>query len=252
MIVRERAKEYVMIDQHHHAEISGQLMRCWKKDLLKTQAALKSVLFAIYQHDCGWKLADKEPLWDDGKLSPYSFTNFPIPLKTLIYQYGIDEVAKEDPYSGLLCSEHYTRFMLHDETDEAKTFVQREKERQEQLIESLPRFDPALFEFHYGLLQLFDNLSLFMCLNEPGMNEHPFFRNGIPLSPALNQKRKMNVRWTNQKAIQIEDFPFEKAFTVTVKQKIVPKEDIFKKGLNESYKKAHLDRFSIQIIPDTK
>ncbi|WP_144463629.1 DUF3891 family protein [Siminovitchia fortis] len=248
MIVRERPDEFVMIEQHHHAEISGKLMCCLKEELLKGQAR-ESVTFAVYQHDCGWKLADKQPIWNDSELAPYSFTNFPTPLKTLIYQHGIDEVAKEDAYAALLCSEHYTRFLLHDESEEAKAFVKKEKARQEQLIETLPRFDPALFGFHYGLLQLFDNLSLFICLNEPGKNENPFFRNGIPLAPALGLNGKLNVRWINENTVQVEDFPLEKACTVTLKQKTVRKEDIIKKGLIKSCLEAPLEKFSITMTP---
>ncbi|RST77519.1 DUF3891 family protein [Siminovitchia acidinfaciens] len=171
MIVRERDKEFVMVEQHHHAQISGELMRCLKKDLMKGREALESVTFAVYQHDCGWIPADKHPFWNDKDFAPHSFINFPTPLKALIYKAGIDEVAKEDNYSALLCSEHYTRFMIHDKSEEAKAFVKSEKGRQEYLKKSLPDFDSDLFQFHFGLLQFFDNLSLFLCLNEPGKND---------------------------------------------------------------------------------
>lgn len=160
MIVRERNEDFVMIEQHYHAHVSGELMRSWRKDLFKGQYALESVTLAIYEHDCGWIPADKQPFWNDRERAPYTFTNFPAPLKMLIYQYGIDKVAKKDAYAALLCTEHYTRFLLYDESDDAGAFIKTEKERREKLIASLPEFDPDLFNFHYGLLQLCDNLSL--------------------------------------------------------------------------------------------
>lgn len=249
MIVRERTEEFIMIEQHHHAEISGHMIHFWRKNRLRGQEAMESIILSAYQHDCGWKPADKQPFWNDKQLAPFAFTSFPTPLKTLIYKHGIDEVANKDKYAALLCSEHYTRFMLPDESEEAKAFVKSEKARQKKLVESLPEFDADLFEHHYSLLQLSDNLSLFICLNEPGKNEHPFFRKGIPLSPTLNLGEKMNPQWVNENMIKIDDFPFEKPFAVTLKQKVIRKRDIAKKGLINSYKEASFQEISIKLIP---
>ncbi|MFD1707656.1 DUF3891 family protein [Siminovitchia sediminis] len=250
MIVREREKDFVMIEQHHHGDVSGKLLHYWKESLWRGDKQ-ESVFYAVHQHDCGWKSADKTPIWNDQQQAPYTFMDFPMPLKTLIYRYGIDEIARENLYAALLCSKHYTHFMEMENSEEAQDFVKKEEIRQRKWFNSLPDSDRNLFHFHFGLLKLFDNLSLFLCLNEPGKNEHPFYRNGIPLSPALHgfQQEKLDLHWMDENTLAVDEFPFEQAFTVSVEQKVVSKSDIAQKGLIESYMAAPIQEIYIQWIP---
>ncbi|MUK89351.1 DUF3891 family protein [Ornithinibacillus sp. L9] len=252
MIVRERKDDFIMIEQHNHAQISGDIMSNWQDSLYIGESLRKSVDYAIYMHDYGWKEFDKQPFWNDQTQTPYTFSDFPTYPKIVLYKHGINEVEKEDPYAALLCSEHYTRFLLNHTSVEAQTFIREEKTRQKAIWDHIKNIDNRLFNFHYGLLQLGDNLSLYLCLNEPCTikeNEHPFFSKGIPLASALIgfQQPTLDIKWKDQDTIQIHEFPFKHPFLVTIKQKTVSKEAIHQKGLIEAYEYTPFEEVSIKI-----
>jgi len=253
MIVREWKDDFVMIEQDNHAHISGDLMRAWKDSFFAGESFRESVEHAIFHHDYGWKTLDKQPFWNDEKQMPYTFIDFPNKPKTVFYKHGIDVVEKDDPYAALLCSYHYSRFLLNDASLEASDFIQTEEQRRKRIIHSLPSFDPRLFDFHYGLLQLCDNLSLYICLNEPGVTkdaEHPFYRDGISLSKSLHisQKDKLDIQWTDTETVAVSDCPFSTPLTVTVKQKRISKKAIEATGLNDSYQKAAYEDIYIRFV----
>lgn len=243
MIVRENGDHFIMIEQDDHAHISGEFIKNWHSDFFDGEEFRKSVIYAIYQHDIGWKAFDKQPFWNDAKQAPYTFIDYPTPAKTVLYTHGIDLVEQQDTYAALLCSEHYRRFLLHDDSNEAQAFVKQERARQQQIIASLPKFDQQLFDFHYGLLQLCDNVSLYLCLNEPDVtteNTHPFFRAGIPISPALHlfTNTKVQLSWEDENTVMIHDFPFIIHTVVQLQQRTLAMETIRAKGLMKAYESA--------------
>ncbi|MFC2947455.1 DUF3891 family protein [Virgibacillus sediminis] len=252
MIVREHDSEFVLVEQHHHAELSGEIMEKWKG--FRGKEWKESVLYAIQQHDLGWKEFDKQPFWNDAKHEPFTFTDFPIHPKIVLYTLGIDEVEKRDPYAALLCSEHYKRFLAAESGKEAERFVQQEEARQQRIIESLSNYNKRLFKFHYGLVQLGDNFSLYVCINDPGVkkqDEHPFFKQGIPLPFKLEgfSKDVIDIKWLDQQTVAIENFPFEEPLEVTVEQKRVQKKDIQDKGLIACYEEAETEKVHVRLVP---
>ncbi|MFC4559565.1 DUF3891 family protein [Virgibacillus kekensis] len=252
MIVREHSSGFIMIEQDHHAHLSGEMAMALRNEFFAGKKLRQSVEYAIHQHDYGWKMLDKQPFWNDKQQAPYTFTDFPVLPKMVFYKHGIDEVEKQDAYAGLLCSRHYTGFLLNDSSKEAKSFVKEEKNRQKQIFEDLEDIDRETYNFHYGLVQLFDNLSLFLCLNEPGAskdNEHPFFREGIPLSESLAVigKDKMDIWWEDVHTVFIGKPLFDTAINLNLRQKYVTKESIAAKGLIESYQVAKTEEKTIEI-----
>ncbi|MEC5425523.1 DUF3891 family protein [Virgibacillus sp. C22-A2] len=250
MIVREHDTEFVMIEQDNHAQVSGKFIANCQDSLFPGMKYKNSVDHAIFQHDCGWKPVDKQPFWNDQKKTPYSFIDFPTPSKVMLYTSGIDEVEKADSYAGLLCSEHYKRFLMSDMSEDAQLFVEQEKIRQHRIIDSLTEFDAVLFNFHYELLQFCDNLSLYICLNEPGEDTHPFFKSGIPMPSALDvfSQDKMKLTWEDDRTISLSEFPFHREIDVSFIQKTVTKQAIRNHGLIESYNKAPDEEISIRFI----
>ncbi|SHF71642.1 DUF3891 family protein [Ornithinibacillus halophilus] len=254
MIIRERDQEFVMIEQHNHGQVSGDIMSKWKESMFIEQSHRRSVEFAIYNHDLGWNEFDQQPFWDDKDQKPYSFSTFPTLPKIILYKHGIEEVEKEDPYAGLLCSEHYSRFLANNTSIPAQEFVRSEKERQQKLWKKLQPLDKRSFNFHYGLVQLGDNLSLYLCLNEPGINkenEHPFFKSGIPLNSALIgfQESTLQLRWKNSSTVEIHEFPFKSSFHVRWKEKVVKKQLIQDVGLLEAYATTPFETREVQFVP---
>lgn len=252
MIVRETNKAFIMIEQHEHARVAANIMTDLKPHLLKRDNFWNSVIYAIEQHDCGWKPFDKEPFWNDKKHAPYTFIDFPLLPKLTLYKQGIDKVEQVNPYAALLCSEHYARFVKHHKIDEVKYFLEQERKRHERIIKTFPHFNQTLFDLHYNLLQFGDNLSLYICLNEPGVSknqEHSFFREGIPI-PTLMQdmaEKRIQVEWKNERTIYLDMFPFIRPIPVTFQQKVVSKEDITTHGLLESYSSTAFEKVKIQL-----
>ena len=250
MIVREHDNSFIMIEQDNHAYVSGEIMKHWKASLFKGKNFKRSVDYAIYTHDIGWAPFDKQPFWNDKDKAPYTFVTFPPLPKITLYKNGIDKAEQHNSYAGLLCSEHYKRFLVNNTSEEAQDFIQQEELRQQKIIDSTPGFQKEWFDFHYALVQLGDNISLYICLNDPGTakkDEHNFFKKGIPLAKALDLSEKMHLLWENDNTINIDPFPFDKPITFHLKQKEISKKDIAQYGLMEVYKNTPYDTLKMKL-----
>lgn len=254
MIVREHDDEYIMIEQDNHARLSGEMASAWKNSLFAGPTLRDSVEYAISNHDLGWKPFDKEPFWNDYKNMPYTFIDFPVPAKAVLYKQGVEEVAAEDSYAALLCSRHYARFLQNQKLPEAVKFVHEEELRQQRIIANMTAFTQAEFNFHYAMLQFCDNVSLYMCLNDPGVikkEEHPFFKNGIPVPAAFDffQGEKAQIQWKDEQTVEMEIFPFTDPINITLKQKTLNKDAISDNGLLKSYQAASWETKQVQLAP---
>src|SRR5699024_6722048 len=88
IIIREHPNHFIMIEQDNHAQLYGEMIANWNDSLFNDTKFKKTVEFAIFHHDCGWKSFDKQPFWNDEKMAPFTFTNFPILPKTVLYKHG--------------------------------------------------------------------------------------------------------------------------------------------------------------------
>lgn len=253
MISKEQKESFVLTEQLHHSIVSGEMLPHWKYQNIKNSAFYPSVHYAISMHDYGWQNFDKQPFWNDRTQQPYSFIDFPMMAKLVLYQHGIDEIEKENPYAALLCSRHYQNFFAEEKAAAAKQFVQHEEERQLQIKKTLPHFDEAHFLYHFGLLNLLDGLSLFAAITEPETGKgttHPFFKGGLEIPVVLgltNERIKLN--WVDEKTIEIGPFPFEESFSCTFKQKELAKETIIQDGFLEAYAEQPYKCVSIRLTP---
>lgn len=76
MIVREREKHFVMIEQHHHAQLAGKLFLQLHDEFLPSKQWREDIFYAIFEHDCGWIHFDEVPFWNDGKTFLMILMNF--------------------------------------------------------------------------------------------------------------------------------------------------------------------------------
>lgn len=243
VIVREEETAFVMIQQHHHAAISAEVMEQYREVFFAKDALAATVIYAIRQHDRGWRLFDEEPYWNDEKQAPYAFTDFPGKPKIVLYRQGINEVEKQSPYAALLCSAHYMNFVKRQSGIEAERFLAQERKRGEQIRASLSFYDPEQFAKHLGLLQLADHLSLYICLNRAGVTkefEHPFFKDGISIATSIPEVavEKIGMCWKDDKTVQMKGLPPVPDFTVTLKQKRLEKQAIQINSLRCAYAAA--------------
>ena len=216
VIVRERADSFLLVDQHEHGLVSGEFARRW----VDGPVPRESTLFAVENHDVGWRGPDGEVLWNEEAGRPYSFLDYPLGLKLPAQRLGIELVEERDAYAGCLCSMHYARFLAGAEEPEAVGFYRREMERQERLREGMSAGELENLERNFRFLRLCDGLSLFLFLYEPGEAGYP------PPTPEGFQLdgTRFELRWEDEKSVRLEPFPLAEPFGVSVPYREVGKD----------------------------
>lgn len=244
MIVREREHDFIMIRQHDHAFLSGEIARHIQKDLFKGENLLNDVRLAISQHDRSWIALDDTPIWNDRSNAPYSFMDYPLLPRLALYRAGLDEISEMNLYACLLCSMHFSSFFTSTLQKECAAFLNYERERQRSIKQQLAGINEDVLIHHFRLLQLCDRFSLYISLNEPGAskeNEHPWYRNGFNQSDVFSVERKPIVfSWITDRKIRADSFVFEHEFSVNLKYKSVLKQSVRTLGIDRAYKEAEL------------
>lgn len=251
MIIRSEEDKFICIEQHHHAQLSRQIIEHWKAHVLNGDPFADDVLYAIEQHDVGWDRFDRQPLWNDKTNEPYTFIDLPLLIKTVLYTYGINLVEERNPYAAALCSAHYAHFLKKYEMKEVQQFVKKEALRRKRILNSFPEIDELTFRKHLSLLQFADNLSLFICLHEPGNNEkrHRYFEKGIPLGKPLEKPESdyIDAHWVDGQTLTLKKLPKVKPFSVLVKEKHIDKTTIAEKGWLKSYEETPYEERKIDV-----
>ncbi|WCK54012.1 DUF3891 family protein [Aneurinibacillus sp. Ricciae_BoGa-3] len=250
MIVYEQNNQWVMITQHDHAAVSGQVAKVWRKDVFEGMHVRDDVLYAIAQHDRGWIGLDQTPFWNDGEKKPYSFQDFPAVPKLAFYRKGVDEVEAHSPYAGLLCSLHYVSFFPHPDSPDVMAYLADEKARQNRIKGEL-EFNQRELVFHFDLLQFCDNLSLYMCMQEPGVTkekEITWFRNGFPQQFRFTQGKKVMARWVDNEHVSLHPFPLQAETCVSVPARAVSMEAAHRAGIAAAYHDAPRDHIRVTFV----
>ncbi|SHE15331.1 Uncharacterised protein [Chlamydia abortus] len=89
-------------------------------------------------------------------------------------------------------------------------------------------------------MQLCDVISLYVCLNEPGVHkdqESPRYAHGFKDSELFNLEGDVRLiaEWVNAKEIKISSNPFEESFLAFLKQKRVSKKLMQEMGISEAF-----------------
>ncbi|WP_100406960.1 DUF3891 family protein [Bacillus solitudinis] len=232
------SKEYIkMTTQHDHAIFAGEMAKYFSENLFMEEQYKESVLIAIREHDRAWIGLDDIPIWNDQKNVPFSFMDYPLYPKIVMYTKGINEVEKINKYAALICSIHYTSFgHLRDSKHQACiNYIQHERKRQKRLMDDLHYPNEEIIQRHFKLLQLCDELSLYVCLNEEGSKkreEHPWYIDGFE---TLIDNQKFTAQWLSQTEIKIDPFPFTDNFKATLKCKDVSKDLREQIGIHSAY-----------------
>jgi hypothetical protein len=178
---------------------------------------LESTLYAIVNHDLGWRELDQDVLWNEEKGRPYSFVDYPLDLKLPAQRRGIDAVEDHDLYSGCLCSMHYARFLLDSQKPEEVQFLEAEKERQDSLEQRMSDRERGNLERNFRFLRLCDGLSLFLCLNEPGGEDSPPpYPGGFEFDGTLYEPV-----WEDGRTLRLDPNPFSEVFGLEIPYRIV-------------------------------
>ncbi|HET7521885.1 MAG TPA: DUF3891 family protein [Bacillales bacterium] len=211
LIVRESGNFYIFIRQHDHGLLSGEIAANWGNDPF--QPPEHKLVLAASLHDVSWIEADARLPWNEEQNLPFDFTSYPLHKRLDMYEKGLNTTERLNPYGGLLTSMHYCSFFKQEEAEGIRRFLQHESARQDRLKQ---RFFGEPVETDLRLLQLWDNLSLYICLNRPGATkkeEHPWFKNGIKAAAKTGEAVTMQLRWLNERTVTVEPFPFRRSWS---------------------------------------
>lgn len=206
MIVRSRKDGFALVGQYEHAQVSGEFARHFAGE----PRPRDSTLYAINEHDLAWKELDREVRWDPEKEKPYNFTEYPLLSRIEAYRRGIDQIEASDSYAACLCSLHY-HSLVRDAVPEATEFREEEESRQQRLKEQMSGEELDNLDYNFRLLQLCDDFSLFVCMNEPGLNEVSWYQNGLKFG-----EKVFTPAWDDPQTLRFEPNPFSESFDVTI------------------------------------
>jgi len=159
--------------QPDHAATAGQVARAWRPPAFLSDPNRDRLIEATTRHDDGWNETERMPVLDpDGQ--PLDFLNIPTVKHIETWRRSV-ELAKEDPYVGLLVAAHarwlYTRHGDGETPQEqaaAQRFIEYLDTRMNTWIDALRQggrdetsaVEPRHLEKTRRLVSLFDALSL--------------------------------------------------------------------------------------------
>lgn len=163
---------HLFITQPDHARFSAELLSLWRA--LADHPRREELLFAVREHDNGWRETDAAPHWDAEQGRPHDFLSLPRTERIELWQRGTARFAGEHPYASLLIAKHAIR--LHQERDgeEWRAFREYLDELYRGLAEETSAPEEQV-ETDYRWLDLADLISLAVC---NGWRE-PFGRHGF-------------------------------------------------------------------------
>jgi hypothetical protein len=250
MIVYEKDDSFIMIAQHDHAQVSGDLVSMWRTDLLMGNERRADLVYAAYQHDRGWIDLDSSPFWNDARKRPYSFRDFPLQPRFVCYTKGIDEVQQKNEYSALLCSLLYTTLFERIKDEKAVEYIKGEYSRQKTLKARLHIEDDRELQTQLRSLLICDELSLFLCMERPGTptEQYEFFSKGLNYSLNDEYSNKIHLHWINKETVQLSFDLFQQDAEVLLPYKEVNKAEIDAKGILKAYQAAAREQFRFVFI----
>jgi hypothetical protein len=196
MIRHRRGDDFLLITQHDHAQLSGQLARRVGNALFSAPTPFKETVDGVTLHDCGWPLHDDQPT-----LNPHGYPlhvlESPMSITMRVWSESARLAAERHPFTGLLVSLHvlnlsaiaqsrdqspHERYRDARDLFELNKFQHKQVEHQVNLRRALdmrtdaplklglatPGADEGedLLLFGYHLLKAMDAISLDVCSGE--------------------------------------------------------------------------------------
>jgi hypothetical protein len=163
MIVVPEGGELLLISQPDHAHLASELLSLWRAGGLPEHPRRGELLFAVREHDNGWREADAAPRVDPGTGRPCAFLSFPLPARFEVWERGIDRFAAERPHTAMLIARHGFELHRSRRDDPAWTeFLTGLEERYRELL-AAAGISGEETDADYTFLDLADALSLAAC-----------------------------------------------------------------------------------------
>jgi uncharacterized protein DUF3891 len=196
MIRRAAGDDFLLVTQHDHALLSGELAEQCGNEYFAHPEPREPVITGVRLHDCGWPLHDDEPTLNKTGL-PLDVFETPRDIALKVWQTSVDRAIAKDPYAGLLVSLHVLSLSVFVTTQASfmqekwelergpqmfavSKFQQNQVERQESLRlqlglrndrstesrEATQKSEDQL-NFNFRMLQAMDLISLAACCTKP-------------------------------------------------------------------------------------
>jgi Protein of unknown function (DUF3891) len=114
MIRREDKDNWVLITQDDHSRLAGEIMEYWGNERFSGPEPREEVLFAVREHDSGWKEWDAFPKVDPESGYPANFAEMDTKDQSEIWKRCFMANAQEHPYASSLTALHFAKFNQHN------------------------------------------------------------------------------------------------------------------------------------------
>ena len=234
MIVRELPDGRVMaITQENHADVSAQFAAHWGNDTFARLEPFETLVFATTYHDSGHREVDAEVPFDLENCRPYGHRNTPPERrKPEALEANNQWLCNHDIYSGLLVSMHHTglRKKRYDTIESWQTAGQGQTSIHDTFVGMDRAFDDLeswqkkhaatlglddraarrTFWSNYCMLQVFDLLSLYFCLDGyTGERMVETALVGIPLAYQGDAVADLHIVPTKGGQVRMDPYPFD-------------------------------------------
>lgn len=162
IVSTDAAGRHLFITQPDHARFSAELLALWRADGLPGHPRREELLFAVREHDNGWRETDAAPHWDAERGRPHDFLSLPHGERIELWQRGTARFAGEHPYASLLIVRHAVRLHQERTGEEWRAFRDYLDELYRGLSEAAGAPEEQV-EADYRWLDLADLISLAVC-----------------------------------------------------------------------------------------
>ena len=218
MIVQPAGEGLLLFRQTDHALLSGAFATAWGNERIPAPPRREQTLIAASRHDDGWSEWELAPkLRPDG--DPVDFIRIAVADHAPLYKRGVDLVEREDPFAGLVVSLHFDRLYtrpfhpgmdprIDHLSDDALALAQQhvagERDRQQALLAALDADAQRDADECWRLLQVWDRLSLLVCMNEIG----PSVEQTLPPIASVDGDVQIVARGTKGGELIVDPYPF--------------------------------------------
>jgi hypothetical protein len=246
VIVRELPDgSAIAITQENHADLSAQFAACWGGATFARLDPYETLVFATTYHDSGHREVDAEVPFDLEHCRPYGHRNTPQERRNPQAIAANNQwLSDRDAYSGLLVSMHHTglRKQRYDtvaarapgklgEAADRDTFAGVDRAFddlepwQQAHATALGLNDPAkrrAFWSNYCMLQVFDLLSLYFCLDGyAGEQMVETTLVGIPTAYQGDAVADLHLVPMKDGRVRMEPYPFDAPLRAVVPARVI-------------------------------
>lgn len=173
MIRREYDSGWILIAQYDHAVLAGSIMANWGNERFARPEPFDEVLFAVREHDCGWKNWDSSPKINPENGYPANFMEMEPKEQSEIWGSSYKSHSGGYPYASSLIALHFARFnqkiLSREPSNEAANDLRREIN--EFIVDNLdtgvsgPNLSgiPEEVKVNLRIVQIGDIISLSLC-----------------------------------------------------------------------------------------